>query len=60
MVRKVIRVVVLIFRGGFEDRVYESFVRVEIFILVEFKDGEVKSVEIVENFLLRGVLWSWF
>lgn len=44
-----IRVAVPTSRGGFEDRVHESLVRAETFTLVELKDGEVKSVEIVEN-----------
>lgn len=44
-----IRVAVPTSRGGLEDRVHESLVRAETFTLVELKDGEVKSVEIVEN-----------
>lgn len=59
-VRKVIRVAVPTSRGGLEDRVHESLVRAETFTLVELKDGEVKSVEIVENPLPRGALRSWF
>lgn len=55
-----IRVAVPTSRGGFEDRVHESLVRAETFTLVELKDGEVKSVEIVENPLPRGALRSWF
>jgi predicted Fe-Mo cluster-binding NifX family protein len=48
-VRKVIRVAIPTSRGGLEDRVHENLVRAETFTLVEIENGEIKSVEIVEN-----------
>ncbi|MDK2913833.1 MAG: hypothetical protein PWQ79_748 [Thermococcaceae archaeon] len=48
-VRKGIRVAAPTSEGGLEDKVHESLLRAETFTLVEFKDGEVKNVEIVEN-----------
>ncbi|WP_367884038.1 NifB/NifX family molybdenum-iron cluster-binding protein [Thermococcus sp. JCM 11816] len=44
-----IRVAVPTSRGGLEDRVHESLVRAETFTLVELENGEIKSLEVVEN-----------
>ncbi|WP_297074322.1 NifB/NifX family molybdenum-iron cluster-binding protein [Thermococcus sp.] len=36
-------------KGGLDDEVHESLVRAETFTLVEFEEGEVKGVKVIEN-----------
>ena len=36
-------------KGGLGDEVHESLVRAETFTLVEFEEGEVKGVKVIEN-----------
>jgi|Deesub1362A_J573_1020465.scaffolds.fasta_scaffold00285_7 predicted Fe-Mo cluster-binding NifX family protein len=41
-------------RGGLEDKVTEIFGRAGSFTVIEIENGDVKSVEVMENFAGRG------